>query len=123
MNLDTLSVSELTEMYNARVGADKQIKKFSTKADGVRRVGELLKAEKKEAKPKTERKSGPKRIDLIIEACAKKPMTLKALADQFNTKPTVIRNDMCDIRKMLPGMKKEMVRNHKDLTYSVKDVA
>lgn len=97
-NLNDLSVSELTAMYNKRVGADAQIKKFSTKADGVRRVGALLKVE--ETTTVAKKRNGPRRVELIIEALKLDgSYDVAALATIANCKESVVRNDLCDIRK------------------------
>lgn len=119
-DLNEMSVSELTALYNSKVAADKQIKKFSTKADGVRRVAALL-AEEESKGPKVEevaatsteaqagatsdtaaKAKGPKRIELIMEILTHRPYGITELAEIYNTTPRVISNDLCDIRKQLP---------------------
>lgn len=98
MNLQEMSVAELTKVYNSKVAADKQIKKFSTKDEGIRRVGKLLEQEKPAKVAKADK--GPRRIDRIVEALRQEARSIDWMAESFNTTRRVIFNDLCDIRKM-----------------------
>ena len=135
-DLQSLPVFQLTDMYNIRVAVDKQIKKFSTKADAVRRVQALLDAEaaeaakaaeaaeaekttapKKAGKPRAQ--PGERRIDKLLAKLKEGQQTIEALSKEFNTTIGVIRNDIVDIRKMVGADK--LVRDRKENTYTVKE--
>ena len=80
MNFEAMSVAELTAIYNKRVPLDKQIKKFSTKSDGVRRVQQLLDQEK----------------PLTVSQCV-----AKALAEEVFSRE--LKNLSLSAHKWLPG--------------------
>ena len=124
MNFEAMSVAELTAIYNKRVPLDKQIKKFSTKSDGVRRVQQLLDQEKpltvSQCVPKAiaeeveKPAKGPRRIDRLIEALKQEARSIDWMVETFKTTRKVISNDLCDIRKS-----HKLVRDSKQHTYKV----
>jgi len=136
-DLNTISVAELTAMYNQRVPAEKQIKKFETKASAIARLTPILEAEEKaateaaaakaekkakraakEPKPKAEKKDkGPSRFERLVTILRERSSSVDALAADFGTTPKVILNDVCDIRKMLPDSEQLTRTKVEDVSY------
>lgn len=114
-NLEAMSGPELVAQYNLLTG--KSIKKFSTKADGIKAVTKALaalpdpvveekpkKAAKKKA-VKADKEVVVSRTDLAVELLRKGAYTINELMEEFNTTYKNITGTLFYIRKLGKGLR------------------
>jgi hypothetical protein len=99
-NINEMSGPELVAEYNKITG--KSIKKFSTKADGVKALTKARAAQPAPAKEYTSKqrvKDGDSRTEIAVELMRKKAYTIPQLMDEFKTTYKNITGTLFFIRK------------------------